>query len=328
MKIGISAGDPAGIGLEVVFKALPRLSGDAATWFLYVYRSDFEAARERFGLAVPWRPADDASDAEPGGLRVVFIDDGGAPVQPGRGEPEGGRRALAALEAGSRAALAGALDALVTAPLGKRWVGGGFRDHTSFLATRAGCDLPLMTFFAPTLKVVLATTHLSLRRALDALSADLYERVLHGAASALARLGAERPRIAVAAVNPHAGEGGRFGEEEQAILAPAIGSARQAGLEVSGPHPADSVYQRAHAGEFDLVVAPYHDQGLIPVKLIAPRSASQVTLGLPYVRTSPDHGTALDIAGRGIADAGGMEAAMRCAVDLVHRTGAVPAAER
>ena len=327
MKVGIAAGDPAGIGLEVVFKALPRLPSDAATWFLYVHRSDFEACRERFGLSVPWRLAKDAADAATGGLQVVFMEGGDSALEPGRASHEGGRRALTALEAASGAALAGALDALVTAPLGKRWVGNGFRDHTSFLAARAGCDLPLMTFFAPTLKVVLATTHHSLRGALDALSVDLYQRVLHAAARALSRLGMERPRIAVAAVNPHAGEGGLFGDEEDAILGPAVRSVRQAGVDVSGPHPADSVYQRAHAGEFDLVVAPYHDQGLIPVKLMAPRSASHVTLGLPYVRTSPDHGTALDIAGRGVADAGGMEAAMRCAVDLAHRTRAARAAE-
>jgi 4-hydroxy-L-threonine phosphate dehydrogenase PdxA len=135
----------------------------------------------------------------------------------------------------------------------------------------------------------------------------------------LCRYGFIRPRIALAAVNPHAGEGGMFGNEDDDILLPAVRAAQQIGLDVTGPHPADSLYYRAHQGEFDVVVAPYHDQGLIPVKLIAPRSAANVTLGLPYVRTSPDHGTAFSIAGQGVAHSGGMETAMQWAVDLVIR---------
>jgi 4-hydroxythreonine-4-phosphate dehydrogenase len=176
-----------------------------------------------------------------------------------------------------------------------------------------------MSFFTPTFKVVLATTHMALREALDSLSITRYRSVLDVLARELARFGWSAPRIALASVNPHAGEGGLFGTEDDAILAPAASQARDRGLDVVGPLPADSLYARAHAGEFDVVVAPYHDQGLAPVKVIAPRSAANVTLGLPFVQTSPDHGTAYGIAGQGVADSGGMETAMEWAVELVER---------
>jgi 4-hydroxythreonine-4-phosphate dehydrogenase len=135
----------------------------------------------------------------------------------------------------------------------------------------------------------------------------------------LKKMGFSDPKIAVAGVNPHAGEDGMFGTEEIEILKPAVVECSSLGIRVSGPYSADSLYHRAHSGEFDVVVAPYHDQGLAPVKLIAPGQSTNVTLGLPYVRTSPDHGTALDIAGKGIADPSGMIAALRCAVDLCGR---------
>src|SRR4030095_7647991 len=135
----------------------------------------------------------------------------------------------------------------------------------------------------------------------------------------LHKLKFDKRRIAVAAINPHAGEGGMFGREDLDILAPAVEQCAEEGISVSGPHSADSLYYRAHSGEFDVVIAPYHDQGLIPVKLIAHGESTNVTLGLPYVRTSPEHGTALSIAGRGIADPAGMIAAMRCAVELCSR---------
>jgi len=137
----------------------------------------------------------------------------------------------------------------------------------------------------------------------------------------LQRLKFAQRRIAVAGINPHAGENGMFGSEEIELLSPAIRQCAAEGIRVTGPHSADSLYFRAHSGEFDVVIAPYHDQGLIPIKLIAHSQATNVTLGLPYVRTSPDHGTAFSIAGKGAADPSGMEAALRCAVDLVQRSG-------
>src|SRR5262245_4535960 len=171
-----------------------------------------------------------------------------------------------------------------------------------------------MAFFAPTFKVVLATIHVSLREALAQLSKDGYVQLIRFTDAQLGR-----QRIAVAALNPHAGEGGMFGREDIEILTPAVRECAAEGILVSGPHSADSLYYRAHSGEFDVVIAPYHDQGLIPIKLIAHGEATNVTLGLPYVRTSPDHGTAFPIAGKDQADPSGMKAAMRCAVNLISR---------
>ncbi len=314
-SIGVTAGDPAGIGLEVVFGALRRVFPRAA-WTLYVTRPDFLANFERFGHGIDWT---DDRPAAPGVLRVVFLPEAEATIEWGAGSPESGRRAVAALEAAAHAATAGKLDAIVTAPLNKAMAGPRFRGQTEFLTTLAGNPPTAMSFFTPTFKVVLVTTHMALREALDSLSIGRYESVLDLVARELARFGWGAPRIALASVNPHAGEGGRFGTEDDAILAPAAAEARARGLDVTGPLPADSLYARAHAGEFDVVVAPYHDQGLAPVKIIAPRTAANVTLGLRFVRTSPDHGTAYEIAGKGVADAEGMATAMEWAVDLVRR---------
>lgn len=312
-SIGVTAGDPAGIGLEVFFDALRRVSG-RANWTLYVTRSDFHANRDRFGNGIDW-----AENATPGVLGVVFVSESGSAVSWGAGSPESGRRALAALEAASDAAAAGKIDAIVTAPLNKAMAGPRFRGQTEFLTTLSGDRPTAMSFFTPTFKVVLVTTHMALREALDSLSIARYESVLDLVARELGRFGWSAPRIALASVNPHAGEGGRFGTEDDTILAPAAARARTRGLDVTGPLPADSLYARAHAGEFDVVVAPYHDQGLAPVKIVAPRTAANITLGLPFVRTSPDHGTAYEIAGRGVADSGGMATAMEWAVELVGR---------
>ncbi len=321
MRIGISAGDPAGIGLEVTLRSIPSLLSEA-TWILYAPRSDFDANFKRFGGALKWVPYTPRMPEAPGTFRVAFVEEWGPPTETGVASPATGQRALSALSAASRAALDGEIDGLVTAPLSKQWVGGNFRGHTEYLADRAGVRMPAMSFFTPTFKVVLATTHVSLRESIASLSIDRYTALLTLIAKELERYGMARPRIAVAALNPHAGEGGMFGSEDDEILRPAVRLAQESGLDVSGPHSADSLYHRAHSGEFDVVVAPYHDQGLIPVKLIAPRSSANVTLGLPYVRTSPDHGTAFEIAGQGVADTGGMETAMRWALDLVRRSSA------
>jgi 4-hydroxythreonine-4-phosphate dehydrogenase len=158
-----------------------------------------------------------------------------------------------------------------------------------------------------------------LRDALDQISTERYVRLIRFVDEELRKLKFDNRRIAIAAINPHAGEGGIFGREDIEILAPAVKRSAEEGIIVSGPHSADSLYYRAHTGEFDVVIAPYHDQGLIPVKLIAHGESTNVTLGLPYVRTSPDHGTAFSIAGKGEADPAGMASALRCALDLVKR---------
>jgi 4-hydroxythreonine-4-phosphate dehydrogenase len=173
-----------------------------------------------------------------------------------------------------------------------------------------------MMYDAPALRVVLATVHIALREVPAALTRESLSRVIRLASRELAYFGCARPRLAVAALNPHAGEHGLMGREDDEVVAPVVAALAAEGLRVTGPHPADTVFVRAHRGEFDAVVACYHDQGLIPVKLLAFGRAVNVTLGLPIVRTSVDHGTAFDIAGRGIADPGSMVHAVLLAAQL------------
>jgi 4-hydroxythreonine-4-phosphate dehydrogenase len=245
---------------------------------------------------------------------VLFLRDLGGDtsrIEWGKLQPAAGRRALAYLEAAGTEALARRIDGIVTAPVNKEAIGGEFHGQTDFLAERAGVRDYAMAFFTPTFKVVLATIHLPLREALSQITTDRYVQLIRFVNAHL-----PNQRIAVAAINPHAGEGGMFGREDLDILEPAVRKCAADGLPVSGPHSADSLYFRAHSGEFDVVIAPYHDQGLIPIKLIAHGDSTNVTLGLPYVRTSPDHGTAFAIAGKGLADPAGMKMALKRAVEL------------
>jgi 4-hydroxythreonine-4-phosphate dehydrogenase len=208
---------------------------------------------------------------------------------------------------------------VATAPISKEafrlaglpWVG-----HTDLLAHLTGAPHVAMMFESGVLRVVLATVHIALAEVPRALTQASLEATIALTARELPRFGVPAPRIAVAGLNPHAGEHGMFGSEEELVIAPAIAACRQRCIEVTGPFPADTVFVRATRGDFDVVVACYHDQGLIPVKLLAFGQAVNVTLGLPIVRTSVDHGTAFDIAGRGMADAGSMVAAVRLAARL------------
>ncbi len=317
MKIGITAGDPAGIGLEIILKSIrPFLS--RAEWVLFGEEGDFEANLERFAPDLPWSRTENFQKTQTG--RLWFFPTGSGQASPwGKGTDETGSRALAALEAGGRRARSGELAALVTAPLSKELIGDGFIGQTEFLRDQSNASRVAMSFFTESFKVVLATTHLSLIDAVRSLAETTYCDLIRFIDTEFQRYRFDRPRIAVAAVNPHAGEGGMFGSEDDEVLKPAVMTCASEGINVSGPHSADSLYQRARGGEFDVVLAPYHDQGLIPVKLIAPRSAANVTLGLPYVRTSPDHGTAFAIAGQGGAETGGMETAFRWALELARR---------
>jgi 4-hydroxythreonine-4-phosphate dehydrogenase len=318
--IGISSGDPSGIGLEVILKALPTTL-ESARWILFTDAPAFDRHYPRFGGGVPYRwikrprEADDAPV-----LHVVEVAGASCPIPWGDVQPAAGERAIAYLNSASNAALQREIAAIVTAPVHKSAVGRSFKGQTDYLAEQAQTSRFAMSFFTPTFKVVLATVHLSLQEALAKLSTALYVDLIYLVADEFRRFGFSNPSIAVAGINPHAGEDGMFGREELDVLAPAVEKCANAGIRVSGPHSADSLYYRAHTGEFDIVLAPYHDQGLAPVKLIAHGHATNVTLGLPYIRTSPDHGTALSIAGKGLADPAGMISAMRCAVDLCSRT--------
>jgi 4-hydroxythreonine-4-phosphate dehydrogenase len=310
--IAITAGDPAGIGLEVVLKSISSVL-PLARWVVLTDRLTFQRNAALFDPHVEYSWIDKPSDLTDESLLFLRNVPGQiSAIDWGEQSADAGRRALAYLEEASALALGGDVDAIVTAPVNKESIGGGFRGQTDFLAERAGVREYAMAFFAPSFKVVLATIHVSLTEALSQISTDHYVQLIRFVHS---QLGPQR--IAVAAINPHAGEGGIFGREDIDVLAPAVRLCATEGIAVSGPHSADSLYYRAHSGEFDVVIAPYHDQGLIPIKLVAHGEAVNVTLGLPYVRTSPDHGTAFSIAGKGEADPSGMAAAMRCAVDLL-----------
>lgn len=335
LPIAISMGDPAGIGPEIVMRALrerPGLRGqvavlgDVATLQRAAQLSATAAGDSALNALVlaelatladwPLRP--------PGAVALVQA---GAclSAQPwGVVSAAAGRAAAQAVRAGAAAVLAGQARALVTAPLHKEALaaaGEPFPGHTELLQALAAqhLDVPVsavpvrMMLSAPGLATVLVSIHVALRDALDAVRADAVLQTIRIAHSHFRRIGVAAPRIAVAGLNPHAGEGGLFGREEIEHIAPAVAAARAAGIDASGPHPPDTVFMRARQGAFDVVVAMYHDQGLIPVKLLGVEHGVNTTLGLPFVRTSPDHGTAFDIAGRGVASASSLLAAIDAA---------------
>jgi 4-hydroxythreonine-4-phosphate dehydrogenase len=316
-RIAISLGDPCGIGPEVVARALAaRPEIDAV-----VYGDAGVLARAAGAAGVP-APAADRIRA----VTDLVPDD----VPPGKPNDESGRAQLAYLAAAATAALAGEAAALVTAPISKHWIaraGFAFPGHTEYLASRAGVGEFAMMLAGPRLRVTVATTHVALRDVAGLLTADGIASTIWLTVDALARrFGIAAPRVAVAGLNPHAGEGGRFGDEEDRLVRPAIETARArvaaAGIpaEVSGPHVPDVVFREAANGRFDAVVALYHDQGLIPLKLLHFDEGVNVTLGLPFVRTSPDHGTAYDIAGRGRASAESFIAALDLAARIADRS--------
>src|SRR5262245_35643358 len=314
--IAISLGDPCGIGPEVVARALAaRPEIDAV-----VYGDAGVLARAAGAAGVP-APAADRIRA------VTDLSPGDVP--PGKPNDESGRAQLAYLAAAATAALSGEAAALVTAPISKHWIaraGFTFPGHTEYLASRAGVSEFAMMLAGPRLRVTVATTHVPLRDVAGLLTADGIASTIWLTVDALARrFGITAPRVAVAGLNPHAGEAGRFGDEEDRLVRPAIETARArvaaAGTtaEISGPHVPDVVFREAATGRFDAVVALYHDQGLIPLKLLHFDEGVNVTLGLPFVRTSPDHGTAYDIAGTGRARSDSFLAAL----DLAARLGGV-----
>lgn len=305
--LALTVGDPAGIGPEIVLKALSSPERPPGSWVVYGPLATLEERAARFGL----KPIADL------GLSVVDV--GGGPFPLGQVSAEGGRAAAAAVLGAAKDALAGRVDAVVTAPLHKeslRAAGHPWPGHTEMLAETASVSDVAMMFVGGGLRVALLTIHRSLRSVPDAITGSEVERVVRLLHRELPRFGASRRRIAVCGVNPHAGEGGLFGREDQDVVAPAVARLVDEGLDVTGPLPADTAFVRAARGEFDAVVAAYHDQGLVPVKLVAFGRAVNVTLGLPFVRTSVDHGTAFDIAASGTADPGSLLAAMALAASL------------
>jgi 4-hydroxythreonine-4-phosphate dehydrogenase len=246
-----------------------------------------------------------------------------ASLELGKEQPAAGRAAAQNIETAVILCQAGELAALTTAPINKKSLhlaGYAFPGHTEFLAYLTQCDDFAMTFFSPVLRVALLTTHLPLVEVSRHVTKAALEKLIRLIDREFKRYGFVRPRIAVAALNPHGAEGGLFGVEEAAEMSPAIETCRlQEGIEVSGPHSGDTIFLRAARGEFDVVLSCYHDQGLIPIKCLAFGEAVNVTLGLPFIRTSVDHGTAFDIAGQGRAEHSSMCAAIKLAADLYQR---------
>jgi 4-hydroxythreonine-4-phosphate dehydrogenase len=322
--LAFTMGDPAGIGPELCLKLLarddleprPPVIGDAA-WLA-------QSAR-RLGLGLNVRRLSTIEESEPGAGTCEVLQVGAVPADLplGLAQAAAGDAAYAYVCAGIDLCLAGRLKGLVTAPIHKEALhaaGVPFPGHTEILEHRAKAATAML-LATPALRVVLVTIHEALKNAIARIDIEAELKAIRFAAVGARAFGIARPRIAVAAINPHAGEGGLFGDEEARIIAPAVAKARSLGLDVSGPWPGDSVFLRAREGRFDIVVAQYHDQGLIPIKYLGLAEGVNITLGLPFVRTSPDHGTAFDIAGLGIADPSSLQAALTCAARLVDTRG-------
>lgn len=318
MRIGVTLGDPTGIGPELIAAVLADPPGGAGAHERIVYgdRGVLERAAALRGVAPPSRIEE-----------VTQL----SSVIPGRPDLESGRAQIAYLEQAVADARAGRIDAILTAPIHKASclaAGFAFPGHTEFFAARlappGAPPLPVTMMFAgPKLRVSLATVHCPLAEVAHRLTAEALRGTIARTARALAcDFGIARPRIAVAGLNPHAGESGLFGDEEARLISPAIGAGERAFAPavVTGPHVPDAVFRDHLEGRYDAVVALYHDQGLIPVKLIDFEEAVNLTLGLPLIRTSPDHGVAHDIAGRGVARTTSFRAALSLAQELNPRT--------
>lgn len=329
--VALSVGDPCGIGPEVAWKLLA--AGDLPARLLLLADARV-LARDR-GLAPgapPLPPVLDAAAFAAGDLPVALdarADEASRRVLPslpphGRVDAGAGAAGHAWVLRGADLARAGTVDALVTGPIHKEaWAAAGVRSigHTEALAERAGASRVVMMLAGGPLRVALATIHVPLARVPGLLTvAGLVEdlRIVH--ADLVRRFGVAAPRIAVCGLNPHAGEGGLLGREDLDVIAPAVAAARAAGVDAVGPLPADAAIPAAVGGRHDAVLAMFHDQGLPAVKAVAPRTAVNVTLGLPFVRTSVDHGTAFDVAGRGVATATSLRSALDLAVSLAGRS--------
>ena len=325
-RIGITMGDPAGIGPEVVLKAVaeeevrslcvPLIIGDAQLLAHTARTLDLRCGYDivRRGEQLP------ANLAEP----VIFhLDNIGGFIEPGIESGAAGKAAAGYIEAAVELCAAGSIEAIATAPINKRalFLGGySFPGHTEFLAALTSTEEYAMAFVAANLRIVLLSTHVPLAEAIRLVERDRIIRIVRLTHRELKRWGIERPRIAVAALNPHGAEGGLFGMEEASEIAPAVEACRGVDdLNVRGPFSADTIFLRASRGEFDAVLACYHDQATIPVKCLSFGEAVNVTLGLPFIRTSVDHGTAFDIAGKGLAEHSSMVAAIKLATELSNR---------
>jgi len=316
VRLAITLGDPAGIGPEVTLKALAaELPVDDAHYVLIGHAEQMTALNSKLALGVPLKDP-----------RLAILSPGMAfPSEPR--SPDGARFAHECLETAAKLCLQGDVHGVVTAPVNKEAIiraGIPFIGQTEFFTERAGVNRTVMMLLGPDerdrwLRVALATVHIALREVPVQLTPQKVQFAIERAAEACELLGLPRRRVAVCGLNPHAGEGGQFGDEESRIIDPAIQQARADGLDVVGPLSGDTVFHHALHGAYDAVVAMYHDQGLAPLKLAAFDNGVNWTLGLPFIRTSPDHGTAYDLAGKGIANPSSMISAIRLAKQLASR---------
>ena len=318
--MGITMGDPAGVGPEIVVKlaaeGLPHpavVFGDASILLRAakllkapVEIVEIESARAALGGA--------------GRIEVVPVSRLPADLPFGRIDAQAGAAAYAYIDRAIAAVQAGEISAIVTAPINKMAMheaGIDYPGHTEILAERAGTTDYAMMLANKELRVLLVSIHVPLSEAVRMVTVENELRAIRLAHRAGLQFGIARPRIGVAGLNPHAGEGGMFGTEDDAIIAPAVAIARGEGIEVAGPLSGDTIFMRARQGEFDVVVAQYHDQGLIPVKYLGLDEGVNITVGLPFVRTSVDHGTAFEIAGKGVASAASLRAAVEQAAAML-----------
>jgi len=320
-RIAITMGDINGIGPEILAKALARDAVHALCRPLVVGSAAVLESARAWAPGCPELLEVDDPEAAPSGGRVPVIDAGleAPPMRPGVLDAEAGRCAVEWLKAAVEWALAGSVAGIVTCPINKVGIhaaGYAYPGHTEILGEMCGAPEWRMSLFAERMRIVHVSGHLSLRDALDALTVERIADSIRTGAAALERLGLARRRIAVAGLNPHAGEQGAFGDEEAALIAPAVAQCRSAGIDCHGPCSPDAVFRQAYEGDWDLVVAMYHDQGHIALKMVEMDCGVNVTLGLPIVRTSVDHGTAYDIAGKGVARDDSLVAAIRLAAAM------------
>ena len=320
LPIAVTMGDPAGIGPEIIAKVfaepdftLPAMVyGDAGVMRRMV---------DRLAIPVQVRDIAEPGDArpQPGYVDVIAVSDLADDLAVGKVDARAGEAAYRYVTEAITAAMKGDVRAIATAPINKeslQLAGVPYPGHTEMLADHSGTNDYAMMLFNNELRVILVTIHVSLRDAIDMLTVEKELTIIRLAHRAARDLGVAKPRVAVAGLNPHAGESGQFGSEDDAIIAPAVQMARDEGIDCSGPWPGDTVFMQARQGRFDIVVAQYHDQGLIPVKYLGIDEGVNVTVGLPFVRASVDHGTAFDIAGTGQADHRSMRVAIEQAAQI------------
>jgi 4-hydroxythreonine-4-phosphate dehydrogenase len=328
--LALTLGEPAGIGPDIAIEAwLRRTEANIPAFYLLGDRDFVKERANTLGLTVELGDCDAESAVGEFANALPVVSTGhAATARPGRPDANSAQAALSSIRRAVDDVQSGRASAVVTNPIAKSVLyNAGFRHpgHTEFLAELAAVNgrtpQPVMMLWSPTLAVVPVTIHLQLREAIATLSVDLIVSTARIAAAAMkSRFGVARPRLALSGLNPHAGEDGTLGTEDQTVVAPAVDILRAEGFDVKGPLPADTMFHEAARKNYDCAICMYHDQALIPIKTLAFDDAVNVTLGLPFIRTSPDHGTAFDIAGTGRANPASLIAALR----LAHRMASVP----